>query len=71
VFDYTFWVGFNQEESNVAAFGIMNVIYVGITIALIIITPQMGIKETIELSGMFNPKAIGMATTTATRARLE
>ena len=49
----------------------MNVIQVGITMALIIITPQTGMNETMELRGMFNPKAIGIATITATRARLE
>ena len=45
--------------------------YDGITIALIMITPQTGIKDAMELSGTFNPKAIGIATMTATRARLE
>ena len=49
----------------------MNVMYVGITIALMVITPQIGIKEAIESRGMFNPKAIGIATVTATKARLE
>ncbi len=48
----------------------MNVIYDGITIALIIIIPQIGMNEAMELSGMFNPKTIGIATETAMRARL-
>ena len=43
----------------------------GITITLIIIIPQVGIKKIIELSGIFNPKAIGITTITATKARLE
>jgi hypothetical protein len=64
-------VGFNQEVSNFEVFGIMNVMYDGITMALIIIIPQIGINEPKVLSGMFNPKAIGMATITATKARLE
>ena len=49
----------------------MNVMYDGITMALIIIIPQRGIKDVMVSSERFNPKAIGMATVTATRARLE
>ncbi len=43
----------------------------GIIIALIIITPQVGKKRIIELSGTFNPKAIRITTIIATRVRLE
>ncbi len=64
-------MGFNQKESNFEAFGIMNVMYDGITIAFIIIVPQSGIKDAIESSEKFNPKATGIATVTATRDRLE
>ena len=39
--------------------------------ALIIIIPQIGINEPKVLSGMFNPKAIGIATVTAMSARFE
>ena len=35
------------------------------------ITPQSGINYAIESSEIFNTKAIGIATVTATRARLE
>ena len=35
------------------------------------IIPQIGIKDAIESSERFNPKAIGIATVTATKARLE
>ena len=39
--------------------------------ALIRIIPQTGTNVPNVLSGMFNPKAIGMATETAITARLE
>ncbi|MBL7015909.1 MAG: hypothetical protein ISR79_06030 [Nitrosopumilus sp.] len=45
--------------------------YEGITIALIIITDHTGKKVPNSLSGTFNENAIGIATKTATNARLE
>ena len=64
-------VEFNHEANALDAFGMMNVMQDGITIALIKIIPQTGTNVPNMLSGMFNPKAIGIATETAITARLE
>jgi len=61
----------NQEENILDAFGMINVMYDGITIALIMIIPHTGTKEPNVFRGRFNPKAIGIATVTAIKARLE